>query len=132
MRRTRTVALIGLFLAITGVAVQLGAQSPAAPVRQVAFLTASNPQVGAHFGCGGALDGHAGVGVAISSDGNTIAVGAPHESSASNGINGKQNDTSRYDGRFTCTRGEAPAGNNRPTSRPRIRTPAQSSVTRSP
>jgi hypothetical protein len=74
-----------------------GAQSPAAPVKQVAFLKASNPQVGAHFGCGGALDGHAGVGVAISSDGNTIAVGAPHESSASKGINGNQNDTSLYD-----------------------------------
>jgi len=79
------------------VAAHLRAQSPAAPVRQVAFLKASNPQVGAHFGCGGALDGHAGVGVAISSDGNTLAVGAPHESSAAKGINGNQTDTSLYD-----------------------------------
>src|SRR5678816_23961 len=97
MRRTRWVALIGLFLTTTVVAAHLRAQSPTAPVRQVAFLKASNPQVGAHFGCGGALDGHAGVGVAISSDGNTMAVGSPHESSASKGINGNQNDTSLYD-----------------------------------
>jgi hypothetical protein len=93
----RRVALIGLFLTLVVVAVHLHAQSPSAPVRQVAFLKASNPQVGARFGCGGALDGHAGVGVAISSDGNTIAVGAPHESSASKGINGTQNDPSLYD-----------------------------------
>src|SRR5258705_10171482 len=97
MRRTRRVALIGLILATTVVAAHLRAQAPAAPVRQVAYLKASNPQVGAHFGCGGALDGHAGVGVAISSDGNTIAVGAPHESSGARGINGNQNDTSVYD-----------------------------------
>src|SRR5512138_3246183 len=97
MRRPQRVALIGLFLALTVAAVHIDAQPPAAPVRQVAFLKASNPQVGAHFGCGGALDGHAGVGVAISSDGNTIAVAAPHESSGSKGINGNQNDTSLYD-----------------------------------
>src|SRR5258705_10040063 len=97
MRRARRVALIGLFLAATVLAANLRAQAPAAPVRQVAFLKASNPQIGAHFGCGGTLDGHAGVGVAISSDGNTLAVGAPHESSASRGINGNQNDTSVYD-----------------------------------
>src|SRR5262249_12561705 len=52
---------------------------------------------GAHFGCGGALDGHAGAGVAISSDGNTIAVGAPHESSGAKGIDGNQHDTSLFD-----------------------------------
>jgi FG-GAP repeat protein len=101
MRRTRNAVLIlfiGLSLAITIVAANLRAQTtPSAPVRQIGFLKASNPQVGAHFGCGGALDGHAGVGVAISSDGNTMAVGAPHESSASKEINGNQNDTSLYD-----------------------------------
>src|SRR4029077_15900641 len=97
MRGTRRVALIALFLATTVVAAHVRAQAPTAAVRQVAFLKASNPQVGAHFGCGGALDGHAGVGVAISSDGNTLAVGAPHESSAAKGINGNQNDSSLYD-----------------------------------
>ena len=49
-----------------------------------------------HFGCGGVLDGHAGWGVAISGDGNTVAVGAPHESSGAKGINGNQNDNSMY------------------------------------
>jgi hypothetical protein len=34
--------------------------------------------------------------LAISGDGNTIAVGAPHESSAARGINGNQNDNSLY------------------------------------
>src|SRR5262250_3311427 len=97
MRRARKAVFITLSLVIPVAAMHLRAQAPVAPVRQVAFLKASNPQVGAHFGCGGALDGHAGVGVAISSDGNTIAVGAPHESSAARGINGNQNDTSLFD-----------------------------------
>ena len=76
MRRTRRVAVIGLSLAVAGAAAHVRAQAPAAsPVRQVAFLKASNPQVGAHFGCGGTLDGHAGVGVAISSrlDGRCVS-----------------------------------------------------------
>jgi hypothetical protein len=34
--------------------------------------------------------------MAISADGNILAVGAPHESSASKGINGNQNDDSLY------------------------------------
>ena len=97
MRRTRRAILVGASVTIAAAVAHLVAQSPAAPVRQVAFLKASNPQVGAHFGCGGALDGHAGVGVAISSDGNTMAVGAPHESSSAKGINGTQNGTSLYD-----------------------------------
>jgi FG-GAP repeat len=97
MRRAGKAVLIGASLTIGASAAHPRAQAPAAPVRQVAYLKASNPQTGAHFGCGGALDGHAGVGVAISSDGSTIAVGAPHESSGAKGINGNQNDTSLYD-----------------------------------
>ena len=97
MTRTPQVVLPGLLLATAVMAVYSQAQSPAAPVRQVAYLKPFNPQIGAHFGCGGALDGHAGVGVAISADGNTIAAGAPHESSAAKGINGNPNDTSLYD-----------------------------------
>jgi len=90
--------LVGLSPAILGMVTDLRAQlSSAPPVRQVAYLKASNPQVGAHFGCGGALDGHAGIGVAISEDGNTIAVGAPHENSNAKGIGGNQNDSSLYD-----------------------------------
>src|SRR5260221_6013324 len=90
MRGRRLAVVVGLSVAILGVVAHLRAQSPPATpsVSQVAYLKASNPQVGAHFGCGGALDGHAGIGVAISEDGNTIAVGAPHESSNAKGING--------------------------------------------
>ena len=36
------------------------------------------------------LDGHAGYGAAISGDGNTIAIGAPHESSGAKGVNGNR------------------------------------------
>ena len=97
MTRMHKAMAVGVSLATAGMMAHARAQSPAAAVRQVAYLKASNPQVGAHFGCGGALDGHAGVGVAISSDGNTIAVGAPHESSGAKGINGNQNDSSLYD-----------------------------------
>jgi hypothetical protein len=60
----------------------------------VAYLKASNPGMYAHFGEGGALPGHTGNTVSISADGSTIAVGAPHEASASKGINGNQNDDS--------------------------------------
>jgi hypothetical protein len=68
--------------------------SPAfAQLRQIAYLKASNTEMGDHFGNGGALEGHA---VALSGDGNTLAVGAPDESSAAKGINGNQNDNSLY------------------------------------
>jgi hypothetical protein len=69
------------------------AQSPR-QLKQVAYLKASNTEAGDHFGDGGVLDGHSGNGVAISDDGNTMAIGAPHESSAATGINGNQNDNS--------------------------------------
>ena len=97
MTRMHKAMAVGVSFATAVMMAHTRAQSPVAAVRQVAYLKASNPQVGAHFGCGGALDGHAGVGVAISSDGNTIAVGAPHESSNAKGINGNQSDTSLYD-----------------------------------
>ena len=62
-------------------------------VSQTAYLKASNAQTGDHFGNGGTLLGDS---VAISGDGNTIAVGAPQESSGAKGINGNQNDNSVY------------------------------------
>jgi hypothetical protein len=58
------------------------------------YLKATNAEAGDHFGCGGALTGHTGNSVAISSDGSTLAVGAPHEGSGAKGINGNQNDNS--------------------------------------
>jgi len=70
--------------------------SSIAQVRQTAYLKASNPDMGDHFACGGSLPGHIGNAVAVSADGNTVAVGAPHESSAALGINGNAADNSLY------------------------------------
>ena len=52
---------------------------------QRAYLKASNPDVGDSFGFS----------VALSSDGLTLAVGAPHEESAATGVNGDQSDNGR-------------------------------------
>jgi len=76
-----------------------GAQAPAASateMRQLAYLKASNADGSDHFACGGSLPGHIGNALAISGDGDTMAVGAPHESSAARGINGHQGDNSLY------------------------------------
>jgi hypothetical protein len=88
-------ALAAVSLGIAGLVVQAHAQAPSASstqVRQVAYLKASNPGAGDHFGCGGVLDGHAGFGASISGDGNTMVIGAPHEGSGARGVNGNQND----------------------------------------
>src|SRR5499427_6798728 len=86
--RARHVAAFCVCLFAAGVA------SPAfAQLKQVTYIKASNPHMGDHFGNGGTLEGH---GVALSGDGNTLAVGAPYESSNAKGINGNQNDTSLY------------------------------------
>jgi hypothetical protein len=60
-------------------------------------VKASNAEAADHFGCGGVLQGHTGQGVALSADGNTMAVGAPHEASSAAGINGNQTDNSLFD-----------------------------------
>ena len=64
-----------ILVAIAILAGQLNAQES---LKQTAYLKASNPHAGDHFGCGGVLDGHTGNSVAVSADGNTMAVGAPH------------------------------------------------------
>jgi len=103
MRGGMRAAVAGLSFAMAGVIVHSAAQAPSSPpstalqLRQVAYLKASNTDAGDHFGCGGVLDGHAGYGVALSGDGNTLAVAAPHEGSNATGINGNQNDNSVYD-----------------------------------
>jgi len=82
MRRRAGSATV-LAATVLGV-VAYAAQSPSSapgPLRQIAYLKASNPLEDAHFGCGGTLTGHAGNASAISADGSTIAVGAPHENS---------------------------------------------------
>ena len=73
-----------------------GQEGPGPSVRQVAYLKASNAEGADHFACGGSLPGHIGNAIAVSGDGTTVAVGAPHESSAARGINGNQDDNSLY------------------------------------
>jgi hypothetical protein len=89
------VVLVGLCLSSV---VDAGSQSAgaAAQLKQIAYIKASNPAEDAHLGCGGTLTGHAGNASAVSADGTTIAMGAPHESSGAKGINGNQNDKSAY------------------------------------
>lgn len=65
-------------------------------MRQTAYIKASNPHANDNFGDGGNLPGHSGNSIAISDDGNYLAVGAHQESSSAKGINGNQNDTSLY------------------------------------
>ena len=85
-------------LVATGIAVAAVAQSPpSVTVTQVAYLKAPNADASDHFGCGGVLQGHTGQGVAISADGSTLAVGAPHEASGAPGIDGDQGDNSVFD-----------------------------------
>jgi FG-GAP repeat len=74
-----------------------GSKEPAPfQIKQTAYLKASNPHSNDNFGDGGNLPGHSGNSIAVSQDGNYVAVGAHQESSASKGINGNQNDTSMY------------------------------------
>ena len=76
-----------VWLAIAGLTVHAGAQAPArsaatatvSTLRQVAYIKASNPGEEDKFGDI----------IALSDDGNTLAVGSPLESSAAKGINGK-------------------------------------------
>jgi hypothetical protein len=56
------------------------------PLKQVGYIKASNPSERAQFGDA----------IALSGDGNTLAVGARAESSAAAGINGNQTDASAF------------------------------------
>ena len=94
MRRRVFVPLAIVCFGIVALVSHLAAQGRA-PMGQVAYLKASNPGAYHHLGEGGALPGHTGNSVALSRDGNTIAVGASHESSGARGING-QPDESAY------------------------------------
>jgi len=80
------VAVVGV-----GTGVGLRAQGGTPFIRQTAYIKASNPQMGAHFGSGGTLLGDS---VAMSANGLTLAVGAPDENSGAKGVNGNQNDNS--------------------------------------
>ncbi len=102
--RRRAGSAVVLVAVILGAVAYAKSQSPsssssssgAGQLRQIAYLKASNPAEDAHFGCGGTLTGHAGNASAVSQDGNTLAIAAPHENSGAKGINGNQNDHSLY------------------------------------
>jgi tartrate dehydratase beta subunit/fumarate hydratase class I family protein len=93
MRGARQAAVLVATMAAVAMVVRMDAQSGSAGLRQTAYVKASNPHMGDHFGNGGTLLGDS---VALSGDGLTMAVGAPNESSNAKGINGNQNDTSVY------------------------------------
>ena len=93
MRGARQAAVLVATMAAVAMVVRMEAQSASAGLRQTAYIKASNPHMGDHFGNGGTLLGDS---VALSGDGLTLAVGAPNESSGAKGINGNQNDTSVY------------------------------------
>jgi hypothetical protein len=88
MRRGHALALV------VGLAALTARGDSQARVTQVGYLKASNPEAMDHFGCGGVQQGHTGRGVALSGNGTTLAVGAPHEASGAKGVNGNQRDNS--------------------------------------
>ena len=98
-RSKRSSVLCVALLAALAIEADSLAQAPAAPlpIRQIAYLKASNTEASDHFGCGGENHGHNGQSVSLSADGRTLAVGAPHESSAARGVNGNQRDNSVFD-----------------------------------
>ena len=101
MNRAGQAAIITAAMVAVAMGVRMGAQSGSATapgtdptaLRQTAYVKASNPHMGDHFGNGGTLLGDS---VALSGDGLTMAIGAPNEGSGAKGINGNQDDTSVY------------------------------------
>jgi len=99
--RISFIATVSVLLVISGfVRAQAPALSrevpPMLPVKQVAYIKASNTEAYDHFACGGGNQGHTGTSIALSGDANTMAVGAPFESGGSRGVNGNQSDNSMY------------------------------------
>jgi len=96
---SRSVCLFLLVTGVAGLAADGGPQSRARAARasasksktastwrQMAYVKASNPREGAQFGFS----------IALSGDGNTLAVGSQMEESAATGINGNQDDRSAF------------------------------------
>lgn len=71
----------------------VSAQEPAAEWMAAGTLQTSNADADDQLGPGGALMGQT---LAISRDGSTLAIAAPHEDSEARGINGDQADNSAY------------------------------------
>ena len=103
-RRVRHAGSAAALAALVLIPGYLRAQAPALnkevppmlPLKQVAYIKASNAEAYDHFACGGGNQGHTGNSVALSGDGNILAVGAPFESGGASGVNGNQNDNSVY------------------------------------
>ena len=101
MRRASFITTVAVLLLISG---YLRAQAPALPtevppmlpLKQVAYIKASNAEAQDHFACGGGNQGHTGTSISLSGDANTMAVGAPFESGGAAGVNGNQSDNSVY------------------------------------
>ena len=70
--------------------------TPTFPLKQTAYIKASNAEAYDYFADGGGNQGHNGNSIAVSGDGSTMAVAAPYESGGSTGVNGNQNDNSAY------------------------------------
>ncbi|MGE3844206.1 MAG: integrin, partial [Vicinamibacterales bacterium] len=84
--------LATLLAAPVGALAQGPATGPA--IAGVTYIKASNPDEDDRFGAGDPLMG---LTVALSKDGTTLAVAAPHESSAAAGINGDQSSNAGFD-----------------------------------
>ena len=99
MKRGGQAAIVVAAMVAVATGVRTDAQSvsetgaSSAALRQTAYIKASNPHMGDHFGNGGTLLGDS---VALAGNGLTMAVGAPNESSGAKGVNGNQEDTSVY------------------------------------
>src|SRR5258705_11473383 len=92
MRGGQAAVLVASMAAVAMV-VRMDAQSASAGLRQAAYIKASNPHMGDHFGNGGTLLGDL---VALRRDGPTPAVGAPDESSGAQGGTGNPEHKSGY------------------------------------
>jgi len=106
MRHVHRIAAISLLTAITVFVTSSNPRAqaitvnrevpPMLPLKQVAYIKASNAEAYDHFACGGGNQGHTGTSIALSGDANTMAIGAPFESGGSRGVNGNQTDNSMY------------------------------------
>jgi len=99
--RIRTAASVALTAAVGcfGVTAAGRQEAPRAefltrPVSAVQYLKASNPGEDDKLGVGNPL---VGVTLAMSADGNTLAVSAPYEGSGATGVNGNQQDESAWE-----------------------------------
>jgi hypothetical protein len=99
--KTRVAAVLALAAGVSWYGADAGArqQAPrvdynAKQISQVKYLKVSNPSEDDKIGIGDPL---VGVTLAMSDDGNTIAVSTPHEDGNATGVNGKQDDESAWD-----------------------------------